>query len=97
MAQRGAAVRITYDEATRRRTLDERGVDFADAGMVFEGHTLTVEDDRFDYGEKRYQSMGMLGDRLVMVVWTPRKDARHVISMRKCNEREQRRYQTQLG
>jgi uncharacterized DUF497 family protein len=54
--------------------------------------TLTVKDDRFDYGEDRFQTVGFLAGRMVMIVWTPRGDARHVISMRKCNDREQARY-----
>jgi uncharacterized DUF497 family protein len=90
-------MRSTYDGEKRAKTLSARGLDFADAGEVFEGATLTIVDDRFDYGEVRYQTMGLLGGRLVMVVWTPRDDARHIISMRKCNDREQKRYGLQLG
>ena len=57
-------MRISYDEAKRQRTLDERGLDFAHADHVFKGKALQVVDDRFDYGEVRYQTMGMLNDRL---------------------------------
>jgi uncharacterized DUF497 family protein len=88
---------ISYDDAKRRKTLEGRGLDFAHADHVFQGKTLQVVDDRFDYGEVRYQTMGMLNDRLVMVVWTLRDEARHIISMRKCNDREQKRYRAQLG
>jgi uncharacterized DUF497 family protein len=48
---------------------------FEDAEIVFEGDTLTVEDTRFDYGESRYQTIGFLEGRMVMVVWTPRGEA----------------------
>jgi hypothetical protein len=88
---------ITYDAEKRHLTLDHRELDFKDAIEVFAGTTLTLEDDRHDYGETRYQTLGLLNGRLVMVVWTPRGEARHIISMRKANEREQRRYQAQLG
>ena len=40
------------------RTLAERGLDFEDAVQVLAGTSLTVEDDRKDYGEKRFQTMG---------------------------------------
>ena len=50
--------------------------------------TLTRLDERGDYGEDRYQTIGLLGDEVVMVVWTPRGEDRRVISMRKCNARE---------
>jgi uncharacterized DUF497 family protein len=83
---------ITFDPAKRDATRKDRGLDFADAAEVFAGRTLTVEDDRIDYGEPRFQTVGFLSGRMVMVIWTPRGDARHVISMRKCNEREKKAY-----
>jgi uncharacterized DUF497 family protein len=79
---------IEYDVGKRLLTLEHRGLDFAHAGHVFEGLTLTLEDDRADYGEPRYQTMWRLGIRIVMVVWTPRGGRRRVISMRECNARE---------
>jgi hypothetical protein len=91
------SVRITYDPAKRAKTLAERGLDFEAAAAVFAGATLTLLDDRQDYGEPRYQTYGFLGRRLVMVVWTPRGADRHVISMRKCNAREKARFQARLG
>jgi uncharacterized protein len=90
-------MRITFDERKRAVTLAERGLDFAMANEVFTGRTLTLVDDRRDYGEVRLQTYGFLGGRLVMVVWTEREGARHVLSMRKCNEREQAKVREQLG
>lgn len=89
-------MKITYDPAKREKTLAERELDFEDAPEIFAGITLTLEDDRQDYGEVRYQTYGRLGERLVMLIWTERDGARHIISMRKCNEREQARYGEQL-
>lgn len=83
---------ITFDPAKRDATLKRRQLDFDDAPRVFAGRNITVADDRFDYRELRFQTVGYLHGRMVMVVWTPRGDARHIISMRKCNEREQKRY-----
>ena len=90
-------MKVTYDPAKRAKTLAERRLDFDDAEKVFSGVTLTLLDDRFDYGEPRFQTYGLLGRRLVMIVWTPRGEARHVISMRKCNAREKARYEARLG
>jgi uncharacterized DUF497 family protein len=78
-------------------TLRERGVDFEDAPIVFDGRTYTIEDRRADYGEVRLQTIGFLEDRMVMVVWTPRGEARHIISMRRCNDREQKAYRQRFG
>jgi uncharacterized DUF497 family protein len=88
---------ISYDPAKREKVLAERGLDFEDAVQVFVGTTFTLEDDRRDYGETRYQSFGLLNERLVALVWTPRGEARHIISMRKANEREQKKFKGQLG
>ena len=75
---------VSFDPAKRDKTLAERGLDFADATAVFAGITLTLADTRRDYGERRWQSYGLLDGRLVMVVWTERGEDRHVMSMRKC-------------
>ena len=87
---------ITYDPEKRAEILKHRKLDFENAATVFAGTTLTIEDDRQDYGEPRFQTLGLLNGRLVMVVWTPRGEARHVISMRKANDRERKRHQAQL-
>lgn len=90
-------MRVTYDASKRAMTLRERKLDFRDAAHVFDGPTLTLVDDRQDYGELRYQTYGMLAGRLVMIVWTPRPDSRRVISMRHCHEREARKVLPRLG
>ena len=53
-------------------------------------------DDRFDYGEQRFVKAGRLSGRMIIVVWKQRGDARHVISMRKANEREEKRFAQRL-
>lgn len=90
-------IRVEYDPAKRSATLRDRGLDMADAGGVFEGETITVEDDRRDYGETRYITVGFLADRMVFVAWTSREGARRIISMRKANAREQELYASRFG
>ena len=90
-------MKITFDPAKRQQTFQERGLAFEDAAAVFEGQTLDMVDDRFDYPEERIITVGHLAGRMVIVVWTQRGDARHVISMRKANEREKRRFAERLG
>jgi len=84
-------VRIAYDPAKRARILAERGLDFEDAPIVFEGVTVEVEDTRRDYGERRIICYGVLAGRIVVVGYTPRGPVRHIFSMRKANDREQTR------
>ncbi len=85
-------MRITFDRAKRDRTLAERGLAFEDAEAAFRSPCLIFQDMRSNYGEPRFVTIGYVGGRMVMVIWTPRPDAIHVISMRKANEREQKRY-----
>jgi hypothetical protein len=68
----------------------------ADAGRIFDGPTLTVQDDRKDYGERRYITIGHLKSRMVVLVWTPRGEARRIISLRKANGKEQKAYSPRL-
>ena len=89
-------MKISYDPDKRAKTLAERGLDFDDAVRVFAGRTLTLPDERQDYGEIRYLTYGLLDDRMVAIVWTPRGETRHIISMRKCNAREKTLFQAHL-
>lgn len=88
---------ITFDPSKRDSTLTDRGLDFLDAQLVFNGVTIDFEDLRHDYGEDRFICYGRLEGRMVVIAWTPRGADRHVFSMRKANEREQRRYRERLG
>ena len=88
---------IEFDQDKRDITLQERGLDFADAAAVFAGPGATTEDRRQDYGEPRYITFGILNTRLVALVWTPRGGKRRIISMRYANDREKRKYQRTLG
>jgi uncharacterized protein len=73
-------MRVTYDPEKRQRTLQERGLDFEDAAIVFAGVTLEVEDTRKDYGEDRVICFGLLAGRMVVIGYTPRGADRHVLA-----------------
>nr|WP_274705396.1 BrnT family toxin [Sphingomonas sp. H160509] len=75
----------------------ERGLDFADAGKVFAGTVFEFEDERVAYPERRYSTIGMLEDRMVVVIWVDAEDGRRVISMRKANARERTRFERYLA
>lgn len=87
---------ISYDPAKREQTLVERGLDFADAEQVFAGPQYEFADKRNDYGETRISTVGFLEERMVVVVWTQRNEDRQIISMRKANDREQRKYKDRM-
>ena len=89
-------VQLTWDEEKRQKTLQERGLDFADARRVFNEASLTFPDLRKSYGENRYITVGFLDHRMVVLVHTPRDGGMRIISMRKANEREIEHYRQRL-
>ena len=74
-------MKVEFDSHKRTLTLAKRGLDMARANEVFEGDCLTFKDDRHDYGEVRFITVGFLDDRMVVVVSTQRADIRRIISM----------------
>ena len=68
---------IEFDQVKRDEAWARRGLAFEDAALIFEGTQLTITDERLDYGEHRFQTFGLLGGRLVNVVWTPRQCSPH--------------------
>jgi uncharacterized DUF497 family protein len=90
-------LRITFDPRKRELTLRHRSLDFARAGEVFAGRTATLVDHRLDYGETRLITAGHLDGRLVVMVWTQRGEARHIISMRYCHAKEEEIWLRRMG
>ena len=90
-------MRFTWDEAKRDANLAKHGLDFRDTEALFEGPTFTYEDERFDYGEDRYVTVGFLSGRTVAIIHTERDDEIRIISMRRATKDEQYRYVTSLG
>jgi hypothetical protein len=88
---------IRFDPSKRQWTLEQRGLYFLDAESVFAGPTIEFPDRRRDYGEVRIVCIGLLRGRAVILVYTERNGIRHIISMRKANEREQRRFLPHLS
>jgi uncharacterized protein len=81
---------IEWDEEKRLDALDRHGVDFADVALIDPETARTVADNRRDYGEPRWVTYGMIGERLHVVCWTTRKERIRIISFRKANDREQK-------
>ena len=89
-------MRISYDPEKRRITLGQRGLDFDDAPRLFAGVHYTNADNRHDYGENRWISVGQIETMTIVVVWTERDDNRRIISMRKADRDEREEYDRHL-
>ena len=82
-------MRFSWSEVKRQSNLADHGLDFIDAPRVFVGVTYTFEDDRFDYGEQRFVTLGLLDGVVVSIVHTESPRAIRIISFRKATKREQ--------
>ena len=85
-----------WNETKNQENLSKHGLSFEDANIVFSGPCVTFEDTRYDYGEERFITLGLLAGRVVVIAHTPRGERTRVISMRKANSREQKIYQERL-
>lgn len=66
--------------------------DLAQCESVFDFPMLTIEDNRAAYGEQRLKSLGLLGARVVVLIWTDRALGPHLISCRNGDKHETNRY-----
>jgi len=85
-------VRFEWDEGKREANLRKHGIDFAWIGALFEGFTVTFEDDRGHYGEQRFITFGSLHGSVVVVAHTERGNTIRIISARKASRHEQKSY-----
>lgn len=87
-------VQLEWDEAKRAGNLAKHGIDFADAMEMFAVPMFVKSDDRKDYGEPRWQGLGIVQGRLMVVAYTKREpNTVRIISLRKANRREKGFYQ----
>ncbi len=86
-------MKLIFDQGKDEENIRQRGISFETA-VRFELNTALIwKDTRTEYGEARYCAIGHIGDRLHVLVFTPRDDAMRVISLRKANKREVKRYE----
>lgn len=86
-----------WDEGKNRKNFEKHGIPFEMAEMVFQENTVTFEDKRSDYGERRHIALGRLKKRITVIVYTIRENRIRIISMRKANAREQKDYQQKIA
>ena len=85
-------MKFEWDTTKNDTNIKCHGIDFKDAKKIFEGYTLTIEDDRFDYGEHRFISFGLMYDHIIAVVHTETEEKIRIISARKATKKEQKTY-----
>ena len=85
-----------WDDAKRKSNIKKHGIDFINAPMLFDGYTLTIADERYDYGEERFITFGILEGRVVVVTHTEREGSIRIISIRKATKYENKAYFSQI-
>ena len=86
-------MKITYDTAKNETNIAERGLSFERTVELDWESAITWRDVRRDYGEVRYCGLALLGRRLYAVTFTLRGDVMRIISFRKANNREGKKYE----
>lgn len=86
-------MQFEWDPKKNLRNFEKHGIRFHEAALIFEGPVLSAEDQREDYGERRIISIGsVLGIAVVVVIHTDRSGRTRIISARKANRKERKRY-----
>jgi uncharacterized protein len=85
-------MRFEWDEAKRRSNIRRHGIDFTAVEGVLAGATITFLDDRFDYGETRLLTFGLLNESVVAISHTETNEVIRVISFRKASKNEEETY-----
>jgi uncharacterized DUF497 family protein len=86
-------VDISFDPAKNARNIETHGISLERAAEFDWTGALNWQDVRRDYGELRFLALGRIGARVHVLVYTRRETRMHVISLRKANRREVRRYE----
>jgi uncharacterized DUF497 family protein len=82
----------TWDEPKHLKNIEDHGLDFVGCDAIWDNFTITREDTREDYGEKRLVTFGLLEGTVVVLVYTDRRKGSHIISLRKAEKYETRYY-----
>ena len=83
---------ITFDEPKRQTNIKVHGLDFVGCEAIWDDFTITREDKRHAYGEKRLVTFGLLNGEVVVLVYIERDETPHIISLRKAEKYETRYY-----
>jgi uncharacterized protein len=86
-----------WDEEKRLSNITKHGIDFVGIETVFDGETATIFDDRFNYGDERFITFGLLDGRVIAVVHTETGTTIRIISVRKATTNEEENYSREIA
>ena len=83
---------IEFDPSKDDANIEKHGLSLSFASELERESALTWPDTRKEYGENRRCALVISGQRLYFVAYVPRGRKRRIISLRKANQREVKRY-----
>ncbi len=81
-----------WDENKRKYNLEKHGIDFIDILEIFDDQNR-IEFDNTRSGEKRFQTIGMVNDVILFLVYTSRGKKKRIISVRRASKNERKAYE----
>lgn len=81
-----------WDDEKNRANIAKHGIDFSKAENFDWSSAIETIDNRKDYGEKRWIALGLIGNRLFVLIYVHRQNYIRIISLRKANKRERKYY-----
>ena len=85
-----------WNEKKRKLNIKKHGIDFINSPVIFDNYTLTIEDNRFEYGEERFITFGILMGRVVVVAHTENVNSIRIISIRRATKYEEKTYFSEI-
>ncbi len=90
-------MKLVWDRRKNEINIKKHGLDFADTAQVFDSPMLLGMDERKDYGEDRWTGIGLMDNRVVVIVFTePDENTIRVISFRKATTDERKKYEQEF-
>jgi uncharacterized DUF497 family protein len=89
-------MRFEWDEAKRRSNIKRHGFDFLGVERIFASDAFTLLDDRFDYGEIRFLTLGVLNGTVVAIAHTETDEVTRIISIRRASKNEEEIYYKEI-
>ncbi len=90
-------MKLEWDERKNRVNIRKHGFDFSDAEELFANPALFRVDTREDYGEERWQGIGLIGGRVAVIAFViVREETFRVISLRRATRSERIQYEKEI-
>ena len=86
-----------WDAVKEIQNIAKHGIDFETASSIWKGSVYELIDRRRDYGETRAIATGMAGDRILVVIYTARRENRRIISARRAKASERKRFEEEIA